>query len=210
MAFAAATDGCRLHYQVVGRGDGTPVVMIQGLGADLNGWFFQRLALASHHRVLCLDNRGAGRSGKPEEPYSLVQMADDVAAVMDHVGWSDAHVVGASMGGAIAQILSVNHPDRLRSLSLVCTACRHEPWRRELLAEWAEVAAQRGMREMSQLAMRWLIGPRSLRRFWPALGLFGPLAMSLPAYAFVNQINAILDTPDDLACLLYTSDAADE
>ncbi len=190
MPFAVADDACRLHYQVVGRRDGSPVVMVQGLGADLNGWIFQRLALAGRHRVLCLDNRGAGRSSKPTEPYSLVQMADDVAAVMDHAGLEQAHVVGASMGGVIAQLLTVRHPERVRSLSLVCTACRHEPWRRELLAEWSEVAAQRGMREMSHLAMRWLIGPRSLRRFWPALGLFGPLAMSLPSYAFVNQVDA--------------------
>ena len=90
--------------------------------------------LGERYRLLLIDNRGVGESDRPPGPYDLDEMAEDVLAVMDEAGWDSAHVMGASMGGVIAQILGVLHPDRVRSLVLACTACRHEPWRRELLA----------------------------------------------------------------------------
>ena len=106
--------------------------------------------------------------------------------------------MGASMGGAIAQIIGVRHPERTRSLMLACTACRHHEWRRELLAEWAAVAAREGMGALAQQAVRWLIGPRSLRRLWPAVGLIGPLAMTGSPDPFVAQVQAILAMDDGL------------
>ena len=124
MTYVRASDGVRLHYSVTGRPGGAPVVMIQGLGADKHLWDLQRLALAPRYRTIALDNRGAGRSDKPFGTYSITQMADDVITVMDHAGVADAHVVGASMGGVIAQVLAVLHPERVRSLTLACTACR--------------------------------------------------------------------------------------
>ena len=64
--------------------------------------------------------------------------------MLDDAGIERAHIVGASMGGVIAQILGVLHPERVRSLTLACTACRHHEWRRELLAEWADAVSERG------------------------------------------------------------------
>ena len=110
MTYATATDGVRLHYQVTGRPSGPPVLLIQGLGADKHGWDLQRLALAWSHHTVALDNRGAGRSDKPHGAYSLEQMAADAIAVLDHAGVETAHVVGASMGGAISQILDDRVP----------------------------------------------------------------------------------------------------
>ena len=141
MPYVRATDGVRLHYRETGRRSGPPVLMIQGLGADKHLWDLQRLALAPWYRTIALDNRGAGRSDKPYGAYSLEQMADDAVAVLDDAGVESAHVIGASMGGAITQIMALRHPDRVRSLTLACTACRHHPWRKELLAEWAETAS---------------------------------------------------------------------
>lgn len=197
MAFTRASDGTRLHYEVFGRPDGEPVLLIQGLGADKNGWNLQRLALARHYRTIALDNRGAGRSDKPFGTYSLEQMAEDAVAVLDAAGYESAHVMGASMGGAIAQIVALDHPTRVRSLVLACTACRNHPWRRELLAEWATVANERGMGHLSRHAARWLIGPRSLRRISPALGWLGPLASLRASHSFVAQVRAILDGDED-------------
>ena len=96
------------------------------------------MAFGRRYRCFALDNRGTGRSDKPPGPYSLDQMALDAIAVLDAEGVDRAHVIGASMGGVIAQIIGVLHPDRTRSLVLACTACRHHPWRRELLQEWAD------------------------------------------------------------------------
>ena len=171
--------------------------MIQGLGADKHGWDLQRLYLSPFYRVIAFDNRGAGRSDKPFGAYTLQQMADDAIAVLDAAGIGAAHVVGASMGGAISQIVAVEHPHRLRSLTLACTACRNTGWRRQLLEEWADAAANEGMRAVAEQAVPWLIGPRSLRRLWPVLGWLGPIAAGGPAHGFVAQVRAIVNAPEE-------------
>ena len=112
--------------------------MIQGLGVDHRGWALQRGAFGRRHRCIAPDNRGTGHSDAPPGPYDLGRMAADAIAVLDAEGIERAHIVGASMGGVIAQIIGVLHPERVRSLTLACTACQHHEWRRELLAEWAE------------------------------------------------------------------------
>jgi 3-oxoadipate enol-lactonase len=199
MPRATSTDGAQLHYEIVGRPGGQPVLMVQGLGADKHGWDLQRLALAPFYRVVAHDNRGVGHSDKPFGAYSLEQMADDAVAVLDAAGIESAHVVGASMGGAISQVIAIKYPRRVRSLTLACTACRNTPWRRELLGRWADTAATEGMAAVADEAVRWLIGPRSLRRIWPAVGWLGPLALGGPAHGFVAQVRAILAADDDLA-----------
>ncbi len=199
MPYARATDGIRLHYEVLGRSGATPVLMIQGLGADKHGWDMQRFPMALHYRVIALDNRGAGRSDKPFGTYTLEQMADDAIAVLDEVGVEKAHIVGASMGGAITQIIGLKYPERVMSLTLACTACRNYPWRRELLHGWATAATEQGVGAMASEAARWVIGPRSFRRLLPAFGMLGPLAMGRTSHAFVAQVRAILDVDDSIA-----------
>jgi 3-oxoadipate enol-lactonase len=172
--------------------------MIQGLGTDSRGWLLQRFAFARRYRVVTFDNRGVGGSDKPTHGYDLERMALDAVEVLDEVGVDAAHVMGASMGGIIAQVLAVEHPARVRSLVLACTACRHLAWRRELLAEWAELAAARGMKAWANENLRWIVGSRSLRRFAPAFGALAPTFMSAPAHAFVRQIEAILGMDDTM------------
>ncbi len=199
MAYARSSDGIRLHYEVLGRSGSAPVLMIQGLGADKHGWDMQRIPLALQYRVIALDNRGAGRSDKPFGHYSLEQMADDAIAVLDAAGAEKAHIVGASMGGAITQMIGLKYPERVLSLTLACTACRNHPWRRELLAGWATAATERGVGNMTREAARWVIGPRSFRRLLPAFGWLGPLAMGRTSHAFVSQVKAILDVDDSVS-----------
>jgi len=100
-------DGIRIAYSVWGRRDGTPIVLVQGLGVDGRGWALQRGAFGRKHRCIAPDNRGTGQSDAPAGPYDLARMAGDVVAVLDDAGIERAHVVGASMGGVIAQIVGV-------------------------------------------------------------------------------------------------------
>jgi 3-oxoadipate enol-lactonase len=178
--------------------------MIQGLGASKNAWNLQRIAMATRFRCISFDNRGAGRSDKPTEPFTLEQMADDAIAVLDAAGIETAHVVGASMGGVISQIVAVKYPQRVRSLTLVCTACRNHPWRQELLQSWAKTAGEKGMIEVGKEAAQWVMSPRSFRRLVPAFTWMGPLAALRPRHSFVSQIHAILDTREDLVDQLST------
>ncbi|CAN5795589.1 alpha/beta fold hydrolase [soil metagenome] len=199
MPFVTASDDVRIRYEVTGRSSGPPVLLIQGLGTDMYGWQLQRMALATRYRTIAFDNRGAGSSDKPRGPYDLAQMADDAVRVLDAVGVDQAHIVGASMGGAIAQIVGVVYPDRVRSLTLACTACTNHQWRRDLLADWARFAMTDGMGRMTREASRWVIGPRSFRRLSPALGWLGPLGFGNPPHAFAAQVDAILAADDGLA-----------
>ena len=204
MPFIHATDGTRIHYEVTGKSGATPVLMIQGLGASKNAWNLQRIAMATRFRIISFDNRGAGRSDKPTEPFTLEQMADDALAVLDAAGIETAHVVGASMGGVISQIVAVKYPHRVRSLTLVCTACRNHPWRQELLQSWAKTAEEKGMIEVGKEAAQWVMSPRSFRRLVPAFTWMGPLAALRPRHSFVSQIDAILNTREDLVDQLST------
>src|SRR5438477_7159495 len=94
-----------LYYELQGDGPGLPAVLIMGLGVDLDGWRFVAPVLGQDRRLLLLDNRGVGRSAKPQGPYTTDGLADDAAAVMTAAGIERAHVVGISLGGAIAQKL---------------------------------------------------------------------------------------------------------
>jgi len=202
MPWIQRPDGTKIHSQVTGPTDAPPVLLIQGLGMNKNGWTLQRIAMATKFRTIAMDNRGAGRSSIPQQPFTLEEMADDAAAVLDHYDVHDAHIVGASMGGAISQIFAVKYPERVRSLTLACTACRNQPWRAELLRHWADTANVRGLRQWADESARWLVGPRSFRRLAPAIGWLGPLATFRPSRGFSAQVDAILDTDDSMVAEL--------
>lgn len=198
MPEVVAADGVEIHYEVFGRRDGDPLLLIQGLGTDSRGWAFQRLSLGRRYRCLAIDNRGVGGSDRPPGPYSLFQMAEDAIAVLDAEGINRAHVMGASMGGVISQIVAVLYPERVRSLVLTCTACRHHEWRRELLQSWADAVQERGMSALGDSALEWLIGPRLRRRFGLWLNLLARIVLQQPPEPFVAQVHAILDMSDEL------------
>jgi 3-oxoadipate enol-lactonase len=108
------------------------------------------------------------------------------------------------MGGAISQLMALRHPARVLSLTLACTACRNQPWRRELLEQWIDAAEERGMGAMTRDAARWVMAPRSFRRLVPVFGWLGPLGMGRPAHSFVAQVHAILAADTALADELHT------
>ena len=110
--------GGRLYVEEHGSG-GTPLLLIQGLGYSLAGWRYQLEAFG--RRTVAFDNRGTGRSSKEPGPFSMEQFADDAVAVLDALGIEQAHVMGVSMGGFVAQHVALRAQDRVRSLVLVGT-----------------------------------------------------------------------------------------
>jgi 3-oxoadipate enol-lactonase len=112
----AVINGIDIYYEVHGRGE--PLLLIMGLGANTTSWFAQIPEFGREYQVIAFDNRGAGRSDKPDEPYSLGQMANDASGLLDHLGVGSAHVFGMSLGGMIAQELALRSPERVRTLLL--------------------------------------------------------------------------------------------
>jgi len=110
-------DGCQLHYEEYGKG--APVLLVHGLGSSTRDWEYQIPELAAHYRVIALDIRGHGRSDKPRERYSIAGFAEDVRALIEHLGLDRVHLVGISMGGMIGFQLGVDHPELLKSLCIV-------------------------------------------------------------------------------------------
>lgn len=108
-----------LYYEE--HGAGVPLLCIMGFATDLNGWLLQVPEFAKHHRTIVFDNRGVGRSSKPTGAYTIHEMADDAAGLLDHLDVDRAHVLGLSMGGMIAQELVLRHPHRVRGLVLAAT-----------------------------------------------------------------------------------------
>jgi 3-oxoadipate enol-lactonase len=118
-------DGVTLYYERHGDdAAGDPLLLIMGLGGTLDFWEFQTPVLSRHHPLLVYDNRGAGRSDKPAGPYTIQALADDAVALLDERGWERAQVLGLSMGGMIAQELTLRHPDRVGALILAATYAR--------------------------------------------------------------------------------------
>lgn len=132
-------------------GHGPAVLMIQGVGVAGSGWNPQIDALAPDYTVITFDNRGIGRTPRGDAPLSIGGMVDDAVAVMDANGADRCHVVGHSMGGAIAQELAFRYRYRVSSLCLMCTVARG-----------AEATAL--TRRMLWLGLRSRIGTRAMRR----------------------------------------------
>jgi pimeloyl-ACP methyl ester carboxylesterase len=116
----AAIGDISLNYEL--EGQGSDLVLIHGLGGDAHSWDADVSAFACCHRVLRPDVRGCGASDKPAGPYSPVLFARDLCGLFDTVGIDDAHVLGISLGGVIAQRFALDYPSRVRSLILVSTS----------------------------------------------------------------------------------------
>jgi pimeloyl-ACP methyl ester carboxylesterase len=103
------------------QGEGVPVLLVHGLGYTRQGWGPLRDLLARRYRVLSYDNRGIGESEIPPGPYSVAELAEDAVAVLEAAGAERAHVVGASLGGMVAQLLAAEQPERVQRLVLAGT-----------------------------------------------------------------------------------------
>jgi pimeloyl-ACP methyl ester carboxylesterase len=109
------------------RGAGEPLLLIQGMSGTHLAWGEPFVAdLERDFDVVAYDHRGIGRSDPVTDPFTIAELAQDAAGLLDQLGWETAHVVGISMGGMVAQELALAHPERIRTLTLGCTYCGGE------------------------------------------------------------------------------------
>ena len=115
----AAIGDIELYYEE--HGSGEPLILVLGLGQDIATWGFQIEELSKHVRLIVFDNRDSGKSSRCPDNYTTESMAQDILRLMDHIGIEQAHLLGTSMGGMIAQHAALMAPERLKSLILAGT-----------------------------------------------------------------------------------------
>ena len=144
---AKLRDGTRLVYDIHGRDDGRPrLVLIHSLGMDRFFWERVIPTMAGDAAILTYDCRGHGASDKPKGPYRVEKFADDLAELMDQVGWPSAIVAGASMGGCITLAFAHRHRARAGALGLIDTTAWYDaPDKWEERAATAETAGLAAM-----------------------------------------------------------------
>ena len=158
-------NGIDLYYEEAG--NGPTLLLLNGEGGNTLDWAALLPALTDRFQVITFDARGAGRSSAPPGPYSTRQMADDAAAVLDHVGAARAHVVGLSLGGMVAQELALAHPERVDRMALLATHAR--PASPALWDAWTTFFVQAQERELDRAGvvlwfMAWMFTPAFMAR----------------------------------------------
>ena len=166
MPVISVGDGA-LYYET--HGDGYPVFLIPGLGGAAASWRPQVEPFAQHFRVILHDHRGTGQSERSRITYSVDQMAADVVHLMDALEIPQAHLVGISTGGAIAQTLAIDHRDRVGRLALVSTWPKADPFFRYTLGMRKHILEQLGPAEHLRTTPFFLYPDWWINENWEAL-----------------------------------------
>jgi len=135
MATIETSAGTTLYYEE--HGEGEPLLGVMGLATDTLGWALQVPSFSERHRTVIFDNRDVGQSSAASGPYEVTDMAQDALDLADALGLESFHLVGVSMGGAIAQEMALAAPGRVRTLTLTVTFARAGAWGRELSKVWS-------------------------------------------------------------------------
>lgn len=130
----ADVNGQSLYYEI--HGEGEPLLAIQGLGSDIASWIPQIKAWSESHRLVLFENRDVGRSSRAGGPYEVADMAADTVALADHLELDSFHLVGMSLGGAIAQEVALAVPERVRTLTLIVSYAWGGNWGRTRARVW--------------------------------------------------------------------------
>ncbi|MBY8989988.1 MAG: alpha/beta hydrolase [Candidatus Lokiarchaeota archaeon] len=115
----ALVNGVKICYEIQGKGD--PIVLIHGFGVTKEEWIGQFEPLSQYFKVVRFDNRGSGKSDRPNTPYTMELFADDTRGLMDFLEIKKAHIIGWSVGGMIAQHFAIKYPERVNKLILINT-----------------------------------------------------------------------------------------
>ena len=111
--------GVKICYEMQGEGD--PVILVHGFGSKKETWIAQFKSLSEHFKVIRFDNRGAGKSDRPKEKYTMELFADDIAGLMDFLKIDKVHIIGWSLGGMIVQNFVIKYPERVNKMVLINT-----------------------------------------------------------------------------------------
>ena len=155
------SDGTAIHYDVVG--EGAPVVLIAGLAGTGGSWGSQIDLFAKDHLVIVPDHRGTGRSERTIKDMTIAQHARDIARVVEDVGCGRVHVIGSSTGGAIAQLLAINHREVLKTITIASSLARADAFYQRQFAMRRRMLADSGLRASTEANALFLFAPEFTR-----------------------------------------------
>ena len=148
-------NGLRLYYEIEGEAGAPPVLLITGLSGDHRGWGALPSLLGTSYRVISFDNRDSGLSQRADAPYAVQDMALDAVGLVGELGIAHAHVVGYSMGGAIAQELAISFPQLVDRLGLLATYDAADPRGASLFRGFASLRRDLPREEYLRLTLPW-------------------------------------------------------
>lgn len=202
----AKANGIELEYDAAGDPSGAPLLLIAGLGMQMVGWdeeFCELLAGRGFH-VIRFDNRDVGLSTWPEAAYTLDDMAGDVVGLLDALGIRAAHIVGASMGGFIAQVVALEHPERVLTLTSMISGPNGEDQVPPTAEAMAVLMAPAPATREEQIALglrskQALLGPADpYDESWERPRIERAIDRAYNPPGFMRQLTAITGTPGRL------------
>jgi 3-oxoadipate enol-lactonase len=187
-----SANGIEISYET--RGTGAPLLLIAGFGCDRLIWLSVAPALAAKRQVILFDNRGTGQTSAPDRPYTLAEMAEDAAALLDQLGVPQADIAGHSMGGQIGLELALRHPDKVRSLMLLCSLAKCDERQKALIETWGELPRVLDPMLLARVIQPWMFTAAFYARPGAVAQLLDALTRNPylpPAHALYHQSRAI-------------------
>ena len=187
----ADVNGIKLYYEI--QGSGKPLVLLHGGLGAIEMFGPNLAALAKNHQVIGVDLQGHGRTADIDRPLSVLFMADDIAALITHLGLQRADIMGYSLGGGVALLTAIRHPEVVDKLVVVSTPFRRDGFYPDILVQQGQVtaAAAEGMKQTPMYQMYASLAPRP--QDWARLlGKIGD-AMKVD-FDFTEQIKGIKAT----------------
>ncbi|MFN6561947.1 MAG: alpha/beta fold hydrolase [Nostoc sp. ChiSLP01] len=147
-------NGIDLFYDI--KGTGEPLLLIAGFLCDRAYWSLTMPSLIPEYQVIRIDNRGMGQSSAPQSQYSIKQMADDVAALLDCIGIDKVHLAGHSMGGQIAQELALAYPKKIQSLMLLSSLAKGDELFNSIIETWGDLLNHVDLKLYEKIVLPWI------------------------------------------------------
>jgi len=193
----ASVGGRKIHYETHGEHAGTPLVLIMGVGGSCQGWLpFQVPAFSKRRRVLIYDHRGVADSEDDGRPFTTADLAGDLVGLLDALEIERADLLGAFLGGMVAQHTALDRPERVARLGLVGTYARPDPKRRLLLEQWKQmVRADRSQDLLMRNRLLWTLRDETLddtELVDAMIGFFRRDGPAAPPGVFERQCDACL------------------